>query len=93
MAGVGLLCQSNLPFLRSGEPSWGDEAALSSKDFVEVDDEDGAAADADADVEALRLDGVDDEVANEVAREKTLLDDPEEDEAGEERKSVPKMSI
>lgn len=59
IAGVGLLCQSNLPFFLSGEPSWGDDAALSSNDRVEVDDEfegrlDGVEVEAN-DVALLRL--------------------------------------
>lgn len=84
MAAVGLLCQSKRPFLRSGEPSCGEDAALSNServpDPVELDvevEEEGAG----------RLDGVEVE-ANDVA-----LDNPFVDEAGVLRKSAPKMSM
>ena len=58
-----MLCQSNLPFLRSGEPSWGDDAALSSNERVDVVEE-GAGC----------LDGVEVE-AKDVARLKVLEED------------------
>ena len=63
IAGVGLLCQSKRPFFLSGEPSWGEEAALSNSERVEVEEEEGRF-----------LDGVEVE-ANEVALDRPLEED------------------
>lgn len=81
MAGVGLLCQSNRPFFLSGDPSWGEDAALSSRERVEVD--------VVLEEEEARFVGVEVE-AKEVTRDNPLEEDGVVDEA---RKSVPKMSM